>query len=108
MELLDFNRAIYFLFFVVDIPNYLGVYGHPQYPISKYKLTVTIYKPTTDPFAEGFADSQPPPSTYDDISSGADGNPAEDYDLYGDERSAFSLLWPVISGILEIAIDVLL
>jgi len=86
----------------------VGVYGHPQYTISKYKLTVTIYKPTADPFAEGFADSQPPTSTYDDISSGADGNPAEDYDLYGDERSAFSLLWPVISGILEIAIDVLL
>lgn len=97
---------------VVDIdqtvprPLFVGVYGYPHFSLSKYELTVTIYK-YTDP-ADPFSDSGDIPAGYDNPDAKLGD---EDYDLYGesgDERSAISLLWPVISGILEIAIDVLL
>jgi len=91
----------------VPRPLFVGVYGYPQFSISKYELTVTIYKYSdpSDPF-NNIGDDLPAGYEDPDAKIGDEG-----YGIYGrggDERSAISLLWPVISSILEIAIDVLL
>eukprot|EP00088_Acartia_fossae_P003054 TRINITY_DN11270_c0_g1_i12.p1 TRINITY_DN11270_c0_g1~~TRINITY_DN11270_c0_g1_i12.p1 ORF type:complete len:210 (+),score=32.71 TRINITY_DN11270_c0_g1_i12:49-678(+) len=101
-------------------PLFVGVYGYPQFAITKYELTVTIFKhsgrkKTGGVDFEGEDYYDPEPFNPDDFQYNPSNSYTEDPNMsepggdYGTSaRSTLNLVWPVISSIIEIAIEVLL